>query len=347
MNILRPSIYALALASIATSGLQAQTTATTDPVGFVSYNVNAQSDQKIGVPMQQASSYNGVASSVNATTVQSTGMPALTGDNFLLVTSGAAAGQWEQISTSSAGQVTIASSITGFQANDTFVVKPFWTLNTLFPNGGAIPASSDPENPVAVVLFNVPGATGINQATGAAYLYHAGGVLPAGWYDANTFELADSVMVNPESFITVRNSTASPINISFVGSVPAAKTAIDVTSRSAGPQDNLVYNRFPADVTLSNSGLASSGAVSPSPDPENPTDTVLVYQTDSTGLNPASSATYIYHAGEILPAGWYNANDFESADTVSIPAGGAFIIRKPAGANSVISWNPALPYSLN
>lgn len=347
MNITRFSLAALLASSVLLTGANGQTTAATDPVGFVSYHVSAQSDQKIGVPMQQASSYNGLASSVNGTTVQSTGMPALTGDNFLLVTSGQADGQWEQISTSFAGQVTIASSITGFQANDTFAVKSFWTLNTLFPNGAAIPASADPENPVAVILFNVPGATGINQATGAAYLYHAGGVLPPGWYDANTFELADSVVLNPESFITIRNSTASPINVSFVGSVPAAKTSIDVTSRSAGPQDNLVYNRFPTDVTLLNSGLASSGAVSPSPDPENPTDTLLVYETDSTGLNPASSATYIYHAGEVLPAGWYNANDFESADTVSIPAGGAFIIRKPAGANSVISWNPALPYSLN
>lgn len=347
MNILRPSIYVLSVTSFALSGASAQSTATTDPVGFVSYTVNAQSDQKVGVPMQQASSYNGVASSVSANIVQSAGLPALSGDNFLLVTSGAAAGQWEQISNSSAGQVTIASAIPGFQTNDTFVVKPFWTLNSLFPNGGAIPASVDPENPVAVVLFNVAGATGINQATGDAYLYHAGEVLPAGWYDANTFELANSVTINPESFITIRNSTASPINVSFVGSVPAAKTAIDVTSRSAGPQDNLVYNRFPADVTLLNSGLASSGAVSPSPDPENPSDTVLVYQTDSSGLNPATSASYIYHAGEVLPAGWYNANDFESADSVVIPAGGAFIIRKPTGANSVISWNPDLPYSLN
>lgn len=347
MNFLHPSIYALALVSFAVSGVQAQTTATTDPVGFVTYIVNAQSDQKIGVPMQQASSYSGIASSVNATTIQSAGMPSLSGNNFLLVTSGTAAGHWEQVSTSSAGQVTLASSISGFQSNDTFVIKPFWTLNTLFPNGGAIPNSSDPENPVAVVLFNVPGATGINQATGAAYLYHAGGVLPAGWYDANTLELANGVVVNPESFITIRNSTSSPINVSFAGTVPASKTAIDITSRSAGAQDNLVYNRFPTDVTLLNSGLVSSGAVSPSPDPENPTDTVLVFRTNSTGLNPASSATYLYHAGGVLPAGWYDANTLDSANSVAIPAGGAFIIRKPAGANSVISWNPALPYSLN
>lgn len=339
--------FSLAILIAAGFSANAQTTVATDPVGFVSYRVNAQSDQKIGVPMQQASSYNGIASSVVATTVQSTGMPVLTGNNFLLVTSGTAAGQWEQISTSSAGQVTLASPISGFQTSDTFTIKPFWTLNTLFPSGGAIPNSPDPENPVAVVLFNVPGATGVNQATGATYLYHGGGVLPAGWYDANTFELANNVTINPESFITIRNSTGSPVNISFVGSVPAAKTAIDVTSRSAGAQDNLVYNRFPTDVTLLDSGLVSSGAVTPSPDPENPTDTVLFYQTNSTGLNPASSAQYLYHAGGVLAAGWYDANTLESANSIGIPAGGAFIIRKPAGADAVISWNPALPYTLN
>jgi uncharacterized protein (TIGR02597 family) len=350
MNLPRFSCSALValLALPAFSASQAEEAmATTDPVGYVSYNVNAQSDQKIGVPMQRASSYSGTASSVNAATVQADGMPALTGNNFLLVTSGTAAGQWEQISTSSAGQVTLASSISGFQTNDTFAVKPFWTLDTLFPNGGAIPSSADPENPDAVVLFNVPAATGVNQAPGEAYLYHAGEVLPAGWYDANTFELANSVTINPESFITIRNSTASPISISFVGSVPAAKMAIDVASRAAGAQDNLVYNRFPTDVTLINSGLASSGVVSPSPDPENPTDTLFVYQLNNNVLNPAPSAAYIYHGGEVLSAGWYDANTFDSADNLAIPAGGAFIIRKPAGANSVISWNPDLPYSLN
>jgi uncharacterized protein (TIGR02597 family) len=344
---LKTAIPSIAAALLAAAPFASAQNATTDPVGFVSYTVNAQSDQKIGVPMQQSSSFSGSASSVAGAVIQSTGMPSVTGDNFLLVTSGLAVGQWEQISASSAGQVTLASPISGFQTNDTFIIKPFWTLSTLFPGGGAIPNSVDPENPVAVVLFNVPGATGINQATGASYLYHGGGVLPAGWYDANTFELANNVTINPESFLTIRNSTGSPINVSFSGCVPTTKTALDVTSRSAGAQDNLIYNRFPTDVTLANSGLASSGAVAPSPDPENPTDTVLVYQTNSIGLNPASAAQYIYHGGGVLPAGWYDANTFASADSVAIPAGGAFIIRKPAGANSVISWNPNLPYSLN
>ncbi len=348
MNILRPSTYAIALTSLALSGAIAQTTATTDPVGFVSYAVNANSDQKVGVPMTPAAVFAGTASSVAGTSVTATssGIPTLSGKNMLLVTSGSAAGSWEEVASNTGNSVSLLASIAGFASSDSFEIRPFWTLSSLLPNGGSVPVSPNPEEPQGLVLLNAVDSIGINPASGAAYLYHDGSVLPAGWYENGTFEEANNVVVSPESFLTVRNLTASNINVAFVGSVPTQASSIAVVRRSGGQQDNLILNQFPADVTLANSDLVTSGAVTPSPNPEEPVDLLLVYALANSGLNPASSAAYLYHDGSILPAGWYENGTFAESDAVPLPAGAAIVIRKGAGPNQVLQFNPELPYSL-
>lgn len=348
---LLPSFSSVVLASalLASPRLQAQS-AVTDPVGFVSYTVNANSDQKIGVPMTQASVFSGAAATVSGANVTSSGIPTLSGRNFVLVTSGTASGAWEEIASGTSTSLTLAAQIPGFAANDTFAIKPFWTLNTLLPGGGSVPVSPDVENPRGLVLLNDLAAVGINPASGASYFYTdgSGGLLPAGWYANGTFEAANDVVVSPETFITVRNLTSSSVTLSFVGSVPTTPSTIEVVARAAGQQDNLILNQFPAAVTLANSGLATSGAVRNSPDVENPVDLLLVYALSNTGLNPASSASYFYTdgSGGLLPAGWYVNGTFEDANNVEIPAGGAIVIRKGAGSSSVTKFTPSLPYSL-
>jgi len=338
--------FSLAIIAAAAFSANAQTIVTTDPVGYVSYTVNANSDQKIGVPMTQASVFSGSATTVAGTSVTTSGVPTLSGKNLLLVTSGSAAGSWEEIASSTSTSVTLLAPISGFANSNTFVIRPFWTLSSLFPSGGAVPQSPDPDNPRGLVLLNDLAAVGINPASGASYLYHDGSIIPAGWYESGTFAEANDVVISPESFLTLRNSTASPVNISFVGSVPAETSAIDVVRRPGGQQDNLILNQFPASVTLANSGLNSSGAIAASPDPENPVDLLLVYSLGNSGINPASSAQYLYHDGSILPAGWYESGTFTEADNVALPAGGAIVVRKGAGPSQVTKFAPNLPYVL-
>jgi uncharacterized protein (TIGR02597 family) len=343
MKVFRSSLIIMAAASMTAV---AQTTVATDPVGFVSYTVNANSDQKVGVPMTQADVFSGSATAVSGTSVTTSGVPTLSGKNLLLVTSGSAAGSWEEIASSTGTTVTLLAPISGFANSNSFVIRPFWTLSSLFPNGGAVPVSPDPENPSGLVLLNDLAAVGINPASGASYLYHDGSVLPAGWYENGSFAEANDVVVSPESFITVRNLTASPANLTFVGTVPVKTSAIDVVRRPGGEQDNLILNQFPSAVSLANSGLNTSGAVTASPDPENPVDTLLVYSLSNTGLNPASSSSYLYHDGSILPAGWYENGTFADANDVTIPAGGAIVVRKGAGSSQVTKFAPSVPYSL-
>jgi uncharacterized protein (TIGR02597 family) len=345
---LKTAIPSIAAALLAASPFASAQNATTDPVGFTSYTVRANSDQRLGLPLQQASVFTGMAASVNGTTVTATGLSPLSGSLFLVVTSGSANGIWESVSSSSNGSLTLASSIVGFSANNTFVVKPFWTLSSLFPNGGGVPASPDVYEPRGFLFLYSPSSTGTNLTPSNSYLYHDGSERTAGWYDANDPDsgLKNSVLISPEVFLAVRNSTGSNATVTYVGSVPTTRFSLDVVRRSSGTQDNLVYNKFPADVTLGDSGLASSGAVASSPDVYEPTDFLFFFTLNNSGFNPAASSAYIYHDGSERAAGWYNANDPDSGvqNSVIIPAGSPLVIRKQSGASSVVSWNPAVPY---
>jgi uncharacterized protein (TIGR02597 family) len=201
---------------------------------------------------------------------------------------------------------------------------------------------------VGLVLLNDPTFQGVHLAAASAYFYHAGPDLPAGWYNNDgSFELADNVLVSPEASIVINNSTATVSKVVTVGSVPVVKQANTIVSRVAGDQDNLVYNPYPAAITLGASNLASSGAIRPSSDITSPGDLLFVYSATTSGFNPGAASAYFYHAGPDLPAGWYN-NDgsFEAADSVSLPPGVAIVVRKAAGSSTAVEWAPATPYSL-
>jgi uncharacterized protein (TIGR02597 family) len=350
---LRMKLLRSSLATLIAAGLSANaqpTTATTDPVGFVSYKVNANSDQKLGLPMQQASTFQGTAATVSSTTVTSTGLTSLSGANFLLVTSGLASGKWEQVVTSATGSLTIAQAIPGFAASDSFEIKPFWTLSAMFPDGGAITKSTDLFDPVAEILMNNPSAQGVNIPPSSAYFYFVGDAdYPAGWYDSSNPDggLQNNMLISPDSLFTIRNKTSAPFTISMVGSVPTDAMALDVNTRVAGPQDNPVYNMFPSDVTLANSGLAPN-AITPSSDVFDPGDQLLVYPLNNSGFNTAAPIAYFYFGGDAdYAAGWYDSSDPDGGlrNEAVLSAGSGVIIRKAAGKTAT-TWNPTVPYSL-
>jgi uncharacterized protein (TIGR02597 family) len=335
-----------------------QTPATTVPVGYVTHVVKANSDQRIGLPMQRASVFSVAAPGdldaqtiVNNAVVTAAGITSLSGANFLVVTSGTAIGKWEEISSSTTGSVTLTASIPGFVSGNSFEIRPFWTLGTLLPSGGGIPDSPDVFDPVAFVFLYNPAATGVNIPSSKAYFYHKGSAdYAAGWYDNdNVDQPQDGVVLSPEVGLTIRNTTASQISIPIIGTVPAGKMALDVVCRASGPQDNILYNKFPADVTLANSDLAASGAVSPSADVYDPGDQILMYPLAYSGFNGSASASYFYHGGSPDYAqGWYNSSDPDSGlqNGIVIPAGAQVVIRKTAGTSGTVAWNPATPYTV-
>jgi uncharacterized protein (TIGR02597 family) len=338
---------------------QAQSVSST-PVGYVTYTVNANSDLKLGIPMEQASSFSGTVSSVSSGTIDA---GAAVGDlttnaHYVKITSGTLAGNWYQVNSASGNTITVAEDLAsaGLVANDAFQVTPFWTLDTLFPNGGGVPSSADPFSPSALVFTFDPSASGINIATATSHFYYPDGDpggfgIPAGWFNASTFATSGDEVFNPDTFLQVRNQTSSSSDLIITGTVPSAGVSLPIVSTSSAAQDNLVYNPYPASVTLATSNLSESGAVLGSNDPFNPTDLVLVFDSTATGYNPASSSSYFYYpegdpGGFGIPSGWFNASTFENANDVAIEKGAPIIIRKGASSDQEVTWTSDLPYTL-
>lgn len=359
MSITLRQTRALLAAFAALGGLvcfsSAQSVATA-PVGAVTTSIAASSDQRFGVSLQRPALYASALQNATGKILTQTGtVPSLGSEvKYVRFTSGAAIGQWSQVTGSNSSSITIADNLQtlGAVAGDKFEVRPFWTLATLLPPGSGFPASSDPFNPKGLVLLNDPQAVGINLSASSVYFYYdgTGNIAPAGWYNNDgNFGASDNVIVSPEAPIVIRNGNAVAAKFVSIGDVPAAKVANTIVSRVAGAQDNQIYNPYPANLVLSTSQLVSSGAVRPSPDPFNPTDLLLTYSATNVGINASASAVYFYYdgTGNIAPAGWYNNDgNFGSADSVVIPAGSAFTIRKASGSTTTTEWAPTLPYTL-
>ena len=344
-----PLIGAAALFSLSTL-----TAVETDPVGYISKTVNANADLKLGVPFKRPATFSSAVDSVSSgtVTVSSTVPDVTTSAHYLLVTSGPLLGSWYQVTGYSGTTLTVAEDLqtAGLVTSNTFEIVPFWTLDSLFPSGGDIPASVDVFAPVAFVITNDVTTNGINLAPATSYLYHSGEQGPAGWYENGNIGggLQGDVILSPESYITIRNGTSSLVSVTMSGTVPTVTLANDIVQRLTGDQDNQIPNPFPASMTLANSDLVSDGVITPSVDVFAPGDLLLVFFAAPTSVNPAADKTFLYHSGEQGPAGWYENGNIGGGlqDTFELPLGGAFIVRKASGADTVLSWSPTIPYTL-
>ena len=324
------------------------------PVGYVTFTVQANSDLKLGINMDQAASFSGAVSSVTSGAIDA---GSAVGDlttvaHFVRITTGALAGNWYEVTSASANEINVAENLAslGLLANDEFTVIPFWTYDTLMPGGGGLTTSSNifGSSPIEVYTYN-PADPGVNNASTGAYVYDAVGMLGfTGWVNVATFGPGGSDRINPDTFIQIRNNTTSDENFVLAGTVPTSNIAFNVVTASTA-QDNLIYNPFPAAVSLASSGLETDGAINPSFnifDP-NSTDTLFVYSMDSTGLNPATSAAYVYDAVGMLGfTGWVNLATFAPAGAETIEPGQAIMIRKAPGTPTDSTWSANIPYTL-
>lgn len=327
------------------------------PMGVASYDLPAESDLKVGVTFHRDAVFVGSVSSVLAGTVgfvQS--LPDLSPEKFfLLVTndSSAISGQWFEITSATSNSVTVSEDLQALQLSSADQVKiiPFWTLDTLFENGGGLPVSSDVFDSQVQILINPINLPGINLPTVQAYFYHDGSMGPAGWYDVSnpSTGLKNSTALTPDSFLTIRNYSAQNTTLNLSGFVPASTIATSVLSSSSYLQDSLIYNPYPKEISLLLSKLVDDQVVRASSDVFDPIDTVLIYSYNTGNINPSTTSAYFYHDGSMGAAGWYDVSDpsegIKNLDT--IPAGSAIVIRRGIGNNEIIFWKPTLPYNLD
>ena len=320
----------------------------TDPVGYVTIETAANSDSKSGITLLRpiVASLSASAVANNTLTSGSTFTDVTTEPHYLVFTSGSLTGQWFEVVSTTGNDITLSDDVSAAEDGSTFEIRPFWTLNTLFQNGDGVVASSDVDAPVCFVLLNNPNALGTNLAPNQVFFYHDGSQGPAGWYNFDGLSTAGDQVLSPESFITIRNLTASPLSTVVSGTVPVDVVVNSVLSRSNGSQDSLVYNPYPSGITLSTSNLIASGVVRESSDVDNPLDFVLLYSETITGTNPAPTGVFFYHDGSQGPEGWYNFDGLTPADSKVINEGAPVVIRRGAGPDALVYWNPLTPYTL-
>jgi uncharacterized protein (TIGR02597 family) len=354
---MKPYLFSI-IAAAACGLVQAQTTAYTVPVGYITMNVPANADTTIAPGLTRPQVYSGASTSVSGDDIGASG---LTADAFaspacyLKVTSGSLEGMIFPITSNTASVITVdagASTIQslGFSTENTFQVIPYWTLNTLYPNGAGVGGTSDALNPTSFVLVSDYAGTGPNRASGQVFFYCTGDVeldLPAGWYDnADPFAgTVNDAPIDPTIQYIIRSASASEVVVT--GEVPSEKQNTEIVV-AATTNDNYMAVPFPVDISLQESGLQS--VIQATSDALNPTEYVLVYDDLADGFNKGASAVYFYCSGDVeldLPAGWYdNADPFAGVVTTKVlKAGRSFFIRKAAGTPGLLDWIAPLPYT--
>ena len=355
------------LAAAACGFANAQTTAYTTPVGYVTIAVPAESDTTVSAPLEQPSLYSAASTSISGNVVGASG---LTGDAFvnadpanakcyLQVTSGALAGSRFPITANSSSSITVDAGATtlaaqGFVSGASYKVVPYWTLASLFPAGSGVGATNDVYSAAAFVMVSDQVSVTTNKANAKLYFYCSGDTaneFAAGWYDNDDVfsGTKNDVVIDPSHMYTIRTAPGNVQSVVVSGQVPsiAPKVGLPVYTSE---NDLSVASQFPVDVSLQESGLQS--VLQPTTDVYSPAELVFVFDDEGLGQNKAASKVYFYCSGDSVnefPAGWYDNDDVFSGVVTDkvIKAGRSFIIRKGAyQADGALPWNPALPYTL-
>lgn len=338
-----------------TTGMAA--TATTDPVGYNTISLLANSDTYVSVPFHRPAAFVGQVSSFSGNVITVAGTPGWTASQFvyasgtqsntyyLFIRSGTKEGNYYTVTANAANTLTIdlaGDTLTGLAANDSISVIPYWTLGTLFPNtdvGVSFTASVAPG--VALTEIQIPDAqtAGINLAVSRRYFYYNSAWRQIG--QSLSVSKNDDLLV-PDSYFIVRNSANSG-TLTQTGSVVMQKTAIILDTETSTKQDNAISLIRPIPVTLNQSGLISSGAFAASLSPGARTDELLVYDNTVAAKNKAASARYFYYNNAWRKVGEDLSLDFGS--TVVFGPGTGVQIRKgttPSGASAV--WTNTASY---
>lgn len=350
MNFVRPSLLGIILSSLAVSGLHAQDTATTDPVGFMTFATPPATDVRLAPPLTQAPAFQG-SGTASGFVVTASPSPGWTTDEFsstphyLQIVGGAQDGMLFDIASNTADTLSLVDNgvpPTGIDGN-TFKVVKYNTLISIFPAdqaGVSFQASASAFVLGTQIIFPNLTGTGINRSAPDTYYFLGGYWRKVGSGSANF----DNTPILPDSFIIVRNTASAPANlaVTVAGSVSTSEITVPLTSAAGTQNDNYVATSRPADQTLESLGLISSGAFEPSVSAFNLKDQLLVFNNEAPGINKSASATYYYLGGTVNQwrrVGGGTAN----VGTDIIPAGAGVVVRKASAASESTSfWNNSL-----
>jgi uncharacterized protein (TIGR02597 family) len=345
----------LLLASATASASAA--TATTDPIGYTTQPLQANSDTFLSVPFHRPAAFIGQVSSVSGNVITITGSPGWNANQFVyaagaqantyyvFVRSGTKEGNYYTVTANTGNTLTVdlaGDSLSGLAAGDALSVVPYWTLGTLFPAADenvSFTASPNSFSLRTTVLMPDLAGSGINLSTVGSYYFYNGA-----WrrFGQSASVSRDDEILFPDSYVIVRNA-ANAGTLTQFGGVVTKRFVTPLVTRTGTKQDNPVALPRPIPVSLQDSGLIASGAFAASTNSLVPTDVLLVFDNSVVGKNKSAAATYFYFNN-----GWRRFGQPVSQDFGSTPVFGpgyGVVIRKAVSATgNTALWSHAATY---
>ncbi len=314
----------------------------TDPVGFVTVNVAAGSAASptlslVSPTLMQPVEWQGAIATISGTTITVAGTPwtngqfGTNGQYFIEVASGASAGAWTDIQSSTTNGLTTLDSLSAFAAQNTTIrIRKHTKLtdfvgvnNSAGLKGAASLAAAD-----EVLVYD-----GANSTT--YWYYDASDAQgPAGWYDSG-YQPATNVVIAPHEGVVVRRKGTTPVGFVAMGSVKTGNTFFPI---KAGI--NVLGTVSAKGLTLATSGLYTGNATTGVKGAS-----ALAAADEITIFSGGGSTVYWYYDASDAqgPAGWYDSA-YASAGAVPIVAGSAIVVnRKAPGA--AFNWPMPSPTS--
>jgi uncharacterized protein (TIGR02597 family) len=314
---------ALLALGLATGNLCAQTVVTTDPVGFVSVTVKANSDALVSVPLARASEFKGTVSTIVGGLITVSGTPGWTANQFVQnlptqpksyvvqLASGTKEGQYLTVTASGTNTLTVQAlsgeNLTGIAASDQLDLMPSWTLNSML--------ASPPDGLEVYYYLSGVGqpATGIYKTPSRLFVYDLASTT---WLDQLTEEEVGNVPLQFGTAFQVRNNQGLDYTASFVGSVPMSQVRATLATYAANTdQDIRIGYNSPVPELLSSVGFPAAEG-----------DQLLAFNNAAVGKNKAP-AILVYDG-----VAWLDAATEIAVPNYQLQPGYGYIYRKVGGA---------------
>lgn len=351
----RPLAAAILCTLIAVPTLQAQTTATTVPVGFITVTIpaavdaNTPASSALSIPLYKTADFTGPVASIDSSTQFSLTGAAFTVNQFAdlaaprLVrvktsTTAAHVGKFFLVTANTATQLTVDLTGTGV-ANigdvltagatpDTVEIVAANTLGSVFGNATTPPTLAPGAS--AGVADNVLLWNGTTWDT--YYWTGAVGSPTNIWKSIGNLNRANTVIYPEDGVFVVRKATTGPVDITFLGTVPSTTEQSGIAASGS----TFLANRFPTDTTLGALGLhtlpgwtagASAGTA----------DNVFVWNKTAGVWD-----TYYWTGAVGSPANiWKSIGNLDRSSTPILAGTGVFI----AHGGSALNLTQTLPYT--
>lgn len=289
------------ICSLGVYSLSAQPSATTPAQGSLLTETVSVSDLYCSVPFEKAVSYQGAIRSVeggtlaleNASFVEQ-GLVYAKGSQpstyYAQFLEGPKEGEYYTITANTADVIILelnGDTLDGVAPGTRVKIVPFWTLESLFPDG--LQEGTE---------LHVPNLSeeGINLPAEAVYIYEEDT-----WKKKGEEETVADTMLYPDVFFVLRETGETGKKQRFSGVVPKSAITMNLSTSTTGEQDNPVALYRPGGrsgsnegVSLKDSGLVSSGAFSASTGVQFPIDRLLVFDNSQIGFDRAPTAEYLY-----------------------------------------------------